>query len=96
MLNSKKDNYVITNKYSNTTVNYKNVYYLNTLTGTLPEDTTNVIGKTADEMKNNTFVTLLNTNKNSIKLTEIDDRLIGYTLCDWKLSVSGYPELDCK
>ncbi len=96
LLNSKKDNYVITNKYSNTTVNYKNVYYLNTLTGTLPEDTTNVIGKTADEMKNNTFVTLLNTNKNSIKLTEIDDRLIGYTLCDWKLSVSGYPELDCK
>ena len=95
-LNSKNTNNVITNNNSNVTTNYKNVYYLSSLTGTLPDDITNVIGKTADEMKNNTFVTLLNTNKSSITLTDIDSRLSGYTLCDWKLGTSGYPELDCK
>ncbi len=95
-LNSIKTNNVITNNDSSVTTNYKNVYYLNTLTGTKPEDTTNVIGKTASEMKNATFVSTLNTNKSSITLTDIDDRLTGYTLCDWKLGVSGYPELDCK
>ncbi len=90
------NNYIIGHKNTDATVNYKNVYYLNSLSGTLPEDTTNVIGKSADEMKNQSFVTLLNTNKNSINLTDIDSRLTGYTLCDWKLGTSGYPELDCK
>ena len=47
-------------------------------------------------MKNQTFVTLLNSNKSSITLTDIDSRLSGYTLCNWKLGTSGYPELDCK
>ena len=47
-------------------------------------------------MKNATFVNTLNTNKNSIKLSEIDSRLSDYSLCDWKLGNSGYPELDCK
>ena len=90
------DNYIIGKKETNAIENYKNVYYLNSIKGTKPEDTTNVIGKSESEMKNVTFVNTLNTNKNSIDLTEIDSRLSGYTLCDWKLGVSGYPELDCK
>ena len=95
-LNSKKDNYIIGNKYPNATVIYKNVYYLNSLSGTKPDDTTNVIGKSESEMKNVTFVNTLNTNKSSIDLSSIDSRLSGYTLCDWKLGTSGYPELNCK
>ena len=94
-LNSIKYNNVITNNNSNVTTNYKNVYYLNTLNGTKPDDTINVIGKSESEMKNQTFVTLLNSNKSGIDLSNVDSRLSGYTLCNWKLGNSGYPELDC-
>ena len=96
ILNSTKTNNVIANNNSNVTTDYKNIYYLNTLVGTKPNDTTNVIGKSKSEMKNQTFVTLLNSNKSSIDLSSIDSRLSGYALCDWKLGTSLYPELDCK
>ncbi len=52
--------------------------------------------KTLNDIKNASFVNLLNENKNSINLTEIDSNLSGYTLCNWKLGTSLYPELDCK
>ena len=96
--NDNKTNYAIGNLVNDTyTIN--NTYYKNdTLkNGTnLSNDSTLTIGKPSSEMKNQSFVTLLNTNKNSINLTEIDSNLSDYTLCDWKLGISGYPEFDCK
>ena len=47
------------------------------------------------DMKSQTFVDSLNTNKNGITLSSIDSRLSDYTLCNWKLGTSGYPELAC-
>ena len=82
------------------TKNYEiqNVYYKNDTIkkGTnLTDDSTITTGKSESEMKNQTFVNTLNTNKNAINLSSIDSALSGYTLCNWKLGTSGYPELSC-
>ena len=84
---SSKANYIIQNAY------YKNDIIKN---GTnLADDSTITIGKSESEIKNQTFVNTLNTNKNNINLSSIDSALSGYTLCNWKLGTSGYPELSC-
>ena len=84
---------------TNNTINIKNAYYKNDTIkkGTnLSNDSELTTGKSESEMKSQSFVTLLNTNKSSIDLNSVDSDLSGYTLCDWKLGSSGYPELDCK
>ena len=42
------------------------------------------------------FVDILNDNVKNIKLSDINSSIGNLTLCNWKKSTVGYPELDCK
>ncbi len=94
-------NNVISNKFGlgyfdvNTTTNdIKNTYYENSVSAS---NVTGIGGTpmSLNNMKLESFVTQLNTNKNTISLSSIDSSLSEYTLCNWKLGSSGYPELAC-
>ena len=71
-----------------------NVYHLNDY-ATSNISVEGVTTKSLNDMKNNTFVDLLNNNKKTINLGSIDSSLSEYSLCNWKLGESGYPELAC-
>ena len=84
---------------TNTILNIKNAYYKNDTikNGTgLSNDSELTIGKSESEIKSAAFVNTLNENKKTIDLSSVDSELSGYTLCNWILGASGYPELDCK
>ena len=42
------------------------------------------------------FVDILNDNVKNIELSDINSSFGNLTLCNWKKSIVGYPELDCK
>ena len=80
-------------RYGNTAiVEITNSYYQENKNGTNISD---VDGTPLNNMLSQTFVDLLNSNKNVIDLNNIDSILSEYKLCDWKLGESGYPELAC-
>ena len=94
-------NGIITYKYglgyfdvTTTTNDIKNTYYENSVSAS---NVTGIGGTpmSLNDMKLESFVTQLNTNKNTIDLSSIDSSLSEYTLCNWKLGNSGYPELAC-
>ncbi len=73
-------------------VSLTNAYYKSGVNGTTIGTAT---AMSENDMKSQTFVDLLNRNKNAIDLSSIDSSLSEYTLCNWKLGSSGYPELSC-
>ncbi len=88
-------NYGFGNLGTNTQFNgITNVYHLSDY-ATSNLSVEGVTTKSIDDMKSQAFVDLLNSNKNAISLSSIDSSLSEYTLCNWKLGTSGYPELDC-
>ncbi len=88
-------NYGLGNLGTNTQFNgITNVYHLSDYT-TSNLSVEGVTTKSIDDMKSQAFVDLLNSNKNAISLSSIDSSLSEYTLCNWKLGNSGYPELAC-
>ncbi len=85
-------NYEIGFIANNTTKTINNVYY-NSKNVASNQSDKNMVGMTDANMKNESFVTILNNNINNIKLSEIDPLLDGYTLSNWKLGVDNYPTL---
>lgn len=74
---------------SNNVYNISNAYHLNSITGS------NITGITTamleSDIKSEVFVNLLNSNLESINLSEIDENLDEFTLNTWKLGSEKYP-----
>lgn len=79
----------------NGTLNISNTYFLNNVTngtggtGITTDPSTRM---NTNEMKNESFVETLNTNKNNINLSTYN--LADYTLSSWKSVTNGYPEFE--